>query len=279
MTPTLYTKITRAIKLIRAAAPADGSPIEVAYSGGKDSDVILQLTKEAGVPYRAIYKCTSIDPPGTVAHAKAMGAEILKPKKTFRELVIVAGLPTRFYRFCCKQLKEYKVLDKAIVGVRRAESTPRSQRYSEPTQCRFYGSKKEHVEQIFPILDWTDADVEAFILDRHIQCAPIYYDADGTFHVERRLGCMCCPMKSKKKRIADFEAHPGMVVFYIHALEKYWQSHPDSSACKSHSTPYEHFVHDVFFPRKSEWEQHKNGIQFEPIDYKAFLEDRFHINL
>ena len=31
-------------------------PIEVSYSGGKDSDVILALTKMAGIPYRAIYQ-------------------------------------------------------------------------------------------------------------------------------------------------------------------------------------------------------------------------------
>lgn len=59
--------------MLLRSIPQDG-PIEVSYSGGKDSDVILQLAKEAGIPFEAIYKQTSIDPPGTTAHAKAMGA-------------------------------------------------------------------------------------------------------------------------------------------------------------------------------------------------------------
>ena len=81
MTPELQIKIERAVRLLQSVAPTDGSPVEVAYSGGKDSDVILELTKMAGIPYRAIYKNTTIDPPGTIAHAKAMGVEILQPKK------------------------------------------------------------------------------------------------------------------------------------------------------------------------------------------------------
>lgn len=68
----LQRKIDFALMLLRSI-PQDG-PIEVSYSGGKDSDVILQLAKEAGIPFEAIYKQTSIDPPGTTAHAKAMGA-------------------------------------------------------------------------------------------------------------------------------------------------------------------------------------------------------------
>jgi hypothetical protein len=62
MNEQLKMKVDRAIKLIQSAsniAAANGCPqIEVAYSGGKDSDVILELTKMSGVPYRAIYKNT-----------------------------------------------------------------------------------------------------------------------------------------------------------------------------------------------------------------------------
>lgn len=82
----LQHKIQRAIKLLQAIPTTDG-PVEVCYSGGKDSDVILQLAKLAGINYRAIYKNTTIDPPGTIAHAKAMGAEIMRPEISFLELV------------------------------------------------------------------------------------------------------------------------------------------------------------------------------------------------
>jgi PP-loop superfamily ATP-utilizing enzyme len=64
----LRRKVARAIKLIQSAG-ADGSVVEVCYSGGKDSDVILELTRMAGIRYRAIYKNTTIDPPGTIRHA------------------------------------------------------------------------------------------------------------------------------------------------------------------------------------------------------------------
>ena len=178
----LQKKINQAISLLQSVQRGYDGQIEVAYSGGKDSDVILQLAKEAGINYRAIYRNTTIDPPGTIAHVKRMGVEIRRPKENFFQLVARKGFPNRFSRFCCEMLKEYKVLDKCIMGVRKAESSKRSERYSEPTECRFYGSKTEanHVEAIYPILDWTDADVLDFILDRGIKIAPIYYNWGGT---------------------------------------------------------------------------------------------------
>ena len=55
MRPELQKKIDFAIRLLKAYDNPE-QPIEIAYSGGKDSDVILQLAKEAGVNFRAIYK-------------------------------------------------------------------------------------------------------------------------------------------------------------------------------------------------------------------------------
>ena len=170
MNPTLQKKVDRAVKLIKSASGND--VVEVCYSGGKDSDVILELAKMAGIKYRAIYKNTTIDPPGTIKHAIEMGAEIIRPKKSFLQLVSEKGLPTRRARFCCEKLKEYKVLDKAIQGIRTCESSARSKRYNEenPVICRIYGSKKNHVNVILPILSWTDDDVKEFIEERGIKC-------------------------------------------------------------------------------------------------------------
>ena len=181
ITEDLQRKIDRAILLLQGVQNGHDGEIEVAYSGGKDSDVILQLAKEAGIRYRAIYRNTTIDPPGTIVHVKRMGAEIRRPKETFFQLVAKKGFPNRFSRFCCERLKEYKVMDKCILGVRKSESSRRNERYNEPTECRFYGRKTEanHVEAIYPILDWTDDDVLAFVEDRHLTLAPVYYTSRG----------------------------------------------------------------------------------------------------
>ena len=74
-------KVERAINLLRSI-PQD-TEIELSYSGGKDSDVILELAKMAGIPFRAIYKNTTIDPPGTIKHCKSKGVEIVHPKMSF----------------------------------------------------------------------------------------------------------------------------------------------------------------------------------------------------
>ena len=66
MTNELQRKVDRAVKLIQAAgkvAKEHGQPLEVCYSGGKDSDVILELARMSGVDIRPIYKNTTIDPP------------------------------------------------------------------------------------------------------------------------------------------------------------------------------------------------------------------------
>ena len=277
ITSSLQNKIDQSIRLLQQVQKAHPDEvIEIAYSGGKDSDVILQLAKEAGIRYEAIYKNTTIDPPGTIRHAQEMGATIIRPKRTFAELIQSSGLPTRFSRFCCSELKEYKVRDVAVMGVRRSESAKRAARYSEPTECRFYGSKKVHVEAIYPILEWTNEDVAEFIADRKIKCAPIYYDSGGVFHVERRLGCMCCPLQSNKQRINSFKMHRGMVRFYIRNLRIFRQTHPDAKACEYFSSEYEQFAYQVFYqdlPLK------KFKQQMFDTYWKKLLEDYFGIEL
>lgn len=215
MRPELEKKVDFAIKLLQSI-PTDDGPIELSYSGGKDSDVILELAKMAGIPYRAIYKATTIDPPGTIAHAKEMGAEVIHPKKTFFQLVSKSGFPSRFQRFCCSALKEYKICDRAIQGIRRSESRKRAEKYKEPEVCRVY-SAKEKVKVYLPILEWTDQDVAEFIKERNIKCHPLYYSREGQFDVTKRLGCMGCPLASRNKRIQFFKENPKWLKAWIRA--------------------------------------------------------------
>lgn len=282
MKPELQAKIDRAIKLIKSIKLDKGEAVEVAYSGGKDSDVILQLAKESGINYKAIYKNTTIDPAGTIKHAREKGADVLQPKKNFGEIIQQAGFPNRFKRVCCKMLKEYKVLDKSILGVRRAESTKRAKRYTEPTTCRYYGAKteKNHVVQYYPILDWTDEDVKDFISDRHITLHPLYYRKDGRLDVSKRLGCMCCPLKGLKERLEDFKKNPNMVKYYINNGKKFLATHPESETAQNYKDVYEWLSREIFYENQEDWDKSKQPGLFEyTIDYKQFLENYFNIEL
>lgn len=277
MTPELQKKVDRAVKLIQSAGK-DGQTVEIAYSGGKDSDVILELTRMSGIKYRAIYKNTTIDPPGTIAHVKSKGVEIRRPEKTFFQLMAQKGYPSRFVRFCCSELKEYKILDRSIMGVRKAESVARSKRYDEPTKCLIYGNKEQHVEVFYPILDWSNKEVADFISEKRIQCHPLYYDEQGRFHVERRLGCMCCPLAYKRHRIEEFKQYPNMVKAYIRAGQQFRDTHQDAALAQRYQTIYDAFVRFLFYENDYEFQQNKFGL-FGKNDYKQLLMDYFNITL
>lgn len=282
MTRELQIKVDRAVKLIQSAgkiAQEHGQPLEICYSGGKDSDVILELAKMAGVNYRAIYKNTTIDPPGTIAHCKDNGVEIIRPKMTFAELLAKKGYPSRTARFCCQVLKEYKVLDYAVIGVRRDESRARAERYKEPEQCRQY-SAKEKCRQYMPLLDWTGDDVAEFITEKGIKCHHLYYDGDGTFHPERRLGCMGCPIASRRKRVLQLKEYPNMIKMYLRQGEKYRQSHPNSPNIKMFSTVYDWLTFTLFCDSITDFhEKFGTNIFGEKIDTKEFLEQQFNITI
>jgi phosphoadenosine phosphosulfate reductase len=231
----------------------------------------------AEVPYRAIYKNTTIDPSGSIKHAQDMGAEIIRPKDSFLKLIEKNGLPTMHYRFCCRKLKEYKILDYAIVGIRREESPKRAKRYKEPEQCRVY-SKKVKARQYFPILDWTKEDVAEFLEERGIRCHPLYYDEDGAFHPERRLGCLGCPLAGKIERISVFKQYPNLVKLYVRGGQKFLDSHPNSKIVSYYNDAYEWFTENLFCDNVREFQEKFGKNLFDDgIDCKKFLEDYFKI--
>ena len=45
-------------------------PIKVCYSGGKDSDVLLEVAKASGQPFILSYNVTTVDSPDTMRHIK-----------------------------------------------------------------------------------------------------------------------------------------------------------------------------------------------------------------
>ena len=274
MRKELEKKINQAIRLLQSI-PTDKGDIELSYSGGKDSDVILNLCKEAGVKVRVIYKNSTIDAPGTIKHCQDVGAEIIRPKTSFFHLMRKAGHPSRFSRFCCSKLKEYKVCDIAIHGIRRSESRARAERYHEPQVCRIYNkSKNQRVSVFLPILEWTDEDVAEYIEDRGIKCAPVYYDEEGKFHVERRLGCICCPMASRRKRLEEFHRYPKMVRQYIVNTVDFFKGEKK----KKFNNAIDAFVSLVYFDNYDDFCE-KTYTMFGKYDWRTWLENEYNINL
>ncbi len=273
----LNEKVNQSLKLLKVVASTTDEPIEISYSGGKDSDVILRLAQMAGINYRAIYKNTTIDPPGTIRHCRESGAEIIYPKLTFLDIIEKKGLPSRFSRFCCSVLKEYKILDNAVQGIRRCESAKRAERYTEPVICRNY-SKKEHANIVLPILSWTDEDVKEFIKCEKIQCHPKYYK-NGKFDVTQRLGCLGCPLKTNQ--ISDFITYPKLLKLWIKSAEKWFnRERKKELATKSKfNNVYDFFVFYLFFEKYSDFQAKYYNTLFKQPSCKQLLEDYFKIDL
>lgn len=270
-------KIDRAIRLIHSI-PQDG-PIELAYSTGKDSDVILELAKMSGIPFEPIYRNTTCDRPGSIHHAREMGVRIVQPTKNLLQLIEEHGWPSRFARFCCSYLKEYKIYDRAILGIRRAESVKRAKRYTEPELCRVY-SKNEKCRQYFPILDWTNEDVRQFVKERKIKLHPYYYDDRGNFCVERRVGCIGCPMQIDSG-VKDFKQYPTIFRARVKAYIRWWNSHPLTKTVQSFASPYHSLYMKLFCKNIQDYNMQIGGGLFSdnPIDIKQFLENYFNTAL
>lgn len=268
----LDKKIQSSIRLIKSL---DGLVPELAYSGGKDSDVILALAQMSGINFRPIYKMTTIDPPGTIAHVKSKGVEIMRPKKTFFQLIEGKGFPTFRARFCCSELKEYKILDKCILGIRKEESAKRKKLYKEPSACRIY-SNKERVEQFFPILEWTNEDICEFVNYYGIECHSLYYK-NGIFDSNKRLGCMGCPLKHDRG-LSDFKSYPLLVKQWIKHGNIWFDTHTHTHSRTKFQNVYNLFFHNVFCDSYYDYIYKTTGL-FGNLDTKKFMEDYFNVDL
>lgn len=143
----LQEKITEAQKTLRLAAEMSlhyyGKPLIICYSGGKDSDVMLDIAKRTIKPneFEVLNSHTTVDAPETVYHIrevfKALEADGIKTtikKPTYKgepttmwKLIEIKGIPpTRIMRYCCSVLKEASTPNRMVaVGVRKSESSGR----------------------------------------------------------------------------------------------------------------------------------------------------------
>lgn len=63
--PSFQEKVDKSINIIKKAADIaqrTNKPLIVAFSGGKDSQVLYHLTKAAKVEFKAVYNATTLDP-------------------------------------------------------------------------------------------------------------------------------------------------------------------------------------------------------------------------
>lgn len=201
-------KLAKAIRMVKSLST--NHTWALAFSGGKDSVLLDYVVKEAGVKVDKFHNNTTIDPEGTLSFCKRQGCNIVRPNLSFLDLVELKGFPTMFRRFCCKELKEKYYSDYVLFGIRQSESVKRSKCYTEYEDIYYY-TKKIFTYRFFPIKDMTDADVEYIINDRQLECHPMYYDAAGRFCVDRRLGCIGCPLQSDRGR-KEFLEYPKLLL-------------------------------------------------------------------
>lgn len=261
------------LRLAAEDAANRGSNLELAYSGGKDSECLRILAINAGVSHRLIYKDTTIDRPYTHQYVRERGAEIVRPKKPLLDYIDIKGMPSLFRRWCCEKYKEYPIEEVAMFGIRTQESSRRAARYKEPQQCRIWKARK--VSQWFPILNWSQDDVVDYLQQQGATLHPLYYRSDGSIDRHRRLGCIGCPLAADRGK-ADYKQYPKMLRQVHRHLINYLNLHPTSKTTQNYTASGVIFL-TMFCRGVEQYRQRTTGI--DPIDPHTFLEDYFGIDL
>lgn len=206
----LAERVDISIQRIQMFAPPEG--YWLAFSGGKDSVVLLALAKMAGVKYDAHFSLTSVDPPEVVQFVRKVYPEVSVevPPESMWQLIVEHGMPpTRLIRYCCRVLKERGGKGRLVLtGIRAEESSQRKHR-SMVESCY-----KESKRFLHPIIDWTEQEVWAFIRENNIPYCPLY-DEGYT-----RIGCIMCPFSPKRQRLADKERWPKYYQAYLRAFDR-----------------------------------------------------------
>lgn len=225
---SLQSKIDYSIDLLRKAEPLalkmhpDG--FHLAFSGGKDSQVLYHIAKMAGVKFKAHMQITTLDPPELMHFVRTHypDVEMHRPAINFYKLIEQKKmLPLQQARYCCAYLKEQSGAGTCtLLGIRAAESSRRAKRNEFELGGHKYSSTFDQFsidfEQghtcingsdkviISPIFRWTDADVWNFIRGKNIEYCKLYDEG------YLRIGCMFCPMACSKVLAMDRKRYPGV---------------------------------------------------------------------
>lgn len=203
----------------------------VAFSGGKDSVVALDLVQRA-LPhncFKVLFGDTGMEFPDTyetVEKIKQICAEEkieflqakskLKPENTWQ----IFGPPAVTIRWCCSvhkttpqimQLRE--VLQKpdftgmAFTGVRGDESLSRSE-----YDAISYGGKHSGQYSCHPILEWNTAELFLYIYENGLTFNNAYKKGNT------RAGCLVCPMSQGKHDYMKYKNYPDNTDLFINKI-------------------------------------------------------------
>lgn len=219
--------VEEAIEFLRKNEPEEGYIVK--FSGGKDSIVMLDLVKRAGVRYEARYNFTGLDPPEVLWFMKRHYPEVkwVKPKggRTFWYWVERVGPPTKAKRWCCTKLKHAVSSDergrRVLVGVRSEESWKRRERgrvsWNEDGKNWVYA----------PIFYFREIDVWEYIEAEGLRYPSLY---DEGFS---RVACVVCPflcgheelLRLHRQRWGKFyEAFERAVARYFERRREWFES-------------------------------------------------------
>lgn len=230
----IRSKYDAAIERIKAFEPSDG--YYLAFSGGKDSQCIYHLSKEAGVSFEAHYHLTTVDPPELVRFIKGQYPDVIidHPEITMWQLIVDKKRPpTRTVRYCCEALKEGGGRGRTVMtGVRWAESAKRknsrgmleinaytshkiilnNDNDEARRMAEICPTKGRHI--LNPIIDWNTEEVWEYLNGNGIPHCSLY---DEGF---TRIGCIGCPLSGNKGMLRSFERWPKYEKAYRRAFER-----------------------------------------------------------
>ena len=247
-----------------------GEPLIITDSGGKDSAVIKELARRAGIPFEVMHNHTTADAPETVRFIRSeakrfedMGIKytinmpMYKGKRTSMWSLIPQKLmpPTRLVRYCCSVLKEKGGAGRFIAtGVRWAESASRKNNRgiyekngdsehriilnndNDDRRMLFENCKLKAKRTVNPIIDWTDDDVWDFLTsDDAPPCNPLYCEG------WKRVGCVGCPMAGQAGREFQFARFPKYKDLYLLAFKNLLAERAERGKYMNWETPMDVF--------------------------------------
>ena len=249
-------KVEHSIELIRQYEPPAG--YFLAFSGGKDSIVLYDLTMKAGVKFDAHYNRTGIDPPELIKFIKSNYPDVTfeKPILPIWAGVVKHGLPLRTKRWCCQVLKEHAGSYRLILtGVRWSESVSRRKR---PVYYEYNAksAKQKYIKDksfLLPIANWSDEDIWEYIKVNNMPYCELY---DLGF---KRIGCVLCPFSTGAGLKIEIERYPKLVDAWKRAAIRYFERRASDPGRKNAFTSGEDYFNWWLFERSK-----KGSVKFTP---------------